>query len=269
MVGEFDVIARLRRRFPAIGDDAAAVAPPSGPLLLAADAVVAGVDADDPALLGWKAVVANVSDIAAMGGRPLHLLVTVCAPPGADLDAVADGVAQAAEACGCEVVGGDLSSTPGPLVVSVAVVGTVDGGAAPVWRSGASAGDDVYVTGPVGSAAAGRWTDRRMPRVAEGVAARLAGATAMIDVSDGLAADLAHLCDESGVGVALDDVPVAEGATLEDALHGGEDHELVFTLPPRATPPPGAVRIGTCLADPSVRTLRGAPLEPRGFEHRL
>ena len=269
MTGEFDVIARLRSRFPLSGDDCAVVAPASGQLLLATDAVVAGLDGDDPSLLGWKAVAANVSDVAAMGGRPLHLLVTVCAPPGTDLDAVVDGVAESAERHRCEVAGGDLSGTPGPLVVSIAVTGVVDGGGTAVRRAGASPGDVVYVTGPLGAAAASGWTQRRVARVDEGVAARLAGATAMIDVSDGLSLDLSRLADESGVGFELDDVPVDAGATEDQALAGGEDLELVFTLPPGASAPEGSLRLGVCVRDRSVRTLRGERLEPRGWEHQL
>src|SRR3954470_15267763 len=119
MPGEFTLIERLRRRFPAAGDDTAVVEPPSGPLLLATDALVGGVDFTDATPLvdvGWKAVTANVSDVAAMGGRPLHLLVAVAAPAGLDLDALVDGLAEAAASYGCEVVGGDLSSTAGPLM---------------------------------------------------------------------------------------------------------------------------------------------------------
>src|SRR5207253_10976708 len=144
--GEFALIGRLRERFPDIGDDAAVVEAPAGPLLLAADSVVAGVHTPlgtDPADLGWKAVVANISDIAAMGGRPLHLLVTVTAPAGTDLDRLFEGVAEAAHAYLCPVVGGDLS-TGDCLTVTVAVTGTVDG--EPVLRSGAHPGEWVYVT---------------------------------------------------------------------------------------------------------------------------
>lgn len=267
VASEFDVIGRLRRRFPLAGDDAAVVAPPSGPLLLATDAVVAGVDGHDERELAWRAVAANVSDIAAMGGRPLHLLVAVAAPVGADLDGIGEMLAEAAGVFGCEVAGGDLSSTSGPLVISVAVTGTVDGGAAPVLRSGARPGDQVFVTGPLGGAAASGWTVRPWARVAEGVAARLAGATAMIDVSDGLAADIDHLGRESGVGIALDGIPVAPGATLEQALGGGDDYELAFTLPPGAEAPSGSIHIGTCTADPSERSLAGGPLPPGGWSH--
>jgi len=269
LTNEFALIGRLRERFAGIGDDAAVVDPPDGNLLLAADAVVAGVHTP-PDLpledLGWKAVVVNVSDIAAMGGRPLHLLVTVAAPPGTDLEGLFDGVAEAAQAYICPVVGGDLTASDA-LVVTVAVTGTVDG--TPVLRSGAAAGEGIYVTGPLGAAAASGWTRRPLARVAEGVDARGAGATAMIDVSDGLVADLGHIADESGVGFSLDEVPVAPGATLEQALTGGEDYELLFTAP--AARVPVGFRIGVCTVDPSARTLAGEPLPSSGggWEHRF
>ena len=269
MTSEFRLIERLSRRHPAIGDDAAVVAAPDGPLLLAADAVVAGVhaDLDEVGLddLGWRAVVANVSDIAAMGGRPLHLLVSVAAPPEADLESLFAGIDEAAQEYGCDVVGGDLTNAPS-LVVAVSVTGTVPDGGAPVMRSGARPGDDIYVTGPLGAAAAGRWQARPQARVAEGERARLDGATAMIDVSDGLAADLNHVAESSNLGVAvvLADVPVAPGATIEQALGGGEDYELVFTAPPAtAKQLAWAIRIGVCTANTAQR------MEPAGWEHRF
>ena len=269
--GELAAIARLRHHFPAIGDDCAVV---DDGLLLAADTVVRGVHGHDVQDLGWKAVVANVSDVAAMGGRPLWLLVTVAGPPTTDVELVMRGVQQAASAYDCEVVGGDLSNAP-ELVVTVAVVGRCDG--APVLRSGAGAGDSVFVTGPVGGAAAGGWAGRPSARMGEGTAAREAGATAMIDVSDGLAADLGHLLDESGVGVELTHVPMAEGASLEQALGGGEDYELVFTAPDVERVAETFVeaglavpeRIGVCVGDPAVRLLAGAPLPAVGWEHRF
>jgi thiamine-monophosphate kinase len=269
LTNEFALIGRLRERFADIGDDAAVVEPPSGPLLLAADTVVAGVHTPPDLPLedvGWKAVVVNVSDIAAMGGRPLYLLVTVAAPPGTDLDRLFDGVAEAAQAYVCPVVGGDLTSAD-TLVVTVAVTGTVDG--TPVTRSGASPGEVIYVTGPLGAAAASGWTRRPLALVAEGVDARGAGATAMIDVSDGLVADLGHIADESGVGFALDEVPVAPGATITQALSGGEDYELVFTAPVARLPI--GFPIGVCTADPSERTLAGQalPAGAGGWEHNF
>lgn len=267
---EFDVIAELRRRFPLVGDDAAVVAPPVGHLLLAADAIVGGVDfTDDEAerQTGYRAVLVNASDIAAMGGRPLYVLVSIIAPPGVDLYGLIDGIGDGVEASGCEVAGGDLSSTTGPLVVSVAITGVVDDGE-PVLRCGARPGDGVFVTGPLGAAAAadyrfgGGWAPHA--RIDEGIAARRAGATAMIDVSDGFAADLAHLLEASDVGVLLDTVPCAVGATGAQALGGGDDYELIFTLPPGADVPPGSIRVGTITNDRAQR-----PPAVAGWQHRF
>jgi thiamine-monophosphate kinase len=262
-VGEFDAIERMRRLLPSAppgetwsGDDAAAVA---NGLLLAIDTVAEGTHFTADTFLGdvgWKAVVANVSDIAAMGGRPTYLLASVAGPPDTDLDALATGVADAAAAYGCFLVGGDLANAE-ILVVTVAITGTVDG--APVLRSGARPGDELYVTGALGHAAASQWRERPTARVAAGEGARRAGATAMIDVSDGLVADLNHLAQASNVGYVLEHVPVAPGATMEQALHGGEDYELVYAGPPGL---PG-IRIGRCTDDPSQRQ------EAKGWEHRF
>jgi thiamine-monophosphate kinase len=259
--------------------------------LLAADAVVAGVHADltltDLDDLGWKAVAANVSDVAAMGGRPSHLLVTVAGPPDTDLDSLYRGIAEAARWWGCPVVGGDLANA-GTLVVSVAITGSLPG--PPILRSGARPGDGIWVTGPLGLAASGRRIlkaagkgapgpgpdahRRPRPSVAAGLAARAARATAMIDISDGLAADLGHLADASGVGIDLGSLPVGEGATVAEALAGGEDYVLAFTAPndeavltafATLTRP---VRIGTCLPDPGVRQISARPFPlVAGWEH--
>lgn len=299
MSGEFAAIGRLAGILAAagapppgatwIGDDAAVVDAPAGRLLLAADAVVAGVHADLSLTglddLGWKAVAANASDLAAMGGAPAHALVTVAGPPDTDLDVLYRGIAEASAAFGLPVVGGDLVGARA-LVVSVAVTGGCDG--APVLRSGAAPGDRIWVTGPLGAAAAGlrllraggevpaelrRAHARPSPRLAEGRAARLAGATAMVDVSDGLAADLGHLADASGVGFALDELPVAAGATPEEAAGGGEDYELVFTAPPGVDVPAAfaglraPVELGRVVADRRRRTLAGEELPAAGWEH--
>jgi thiamine-monophosphate kinase len=260
-VGEFDAIERIRRLLPDppgrevwSGDDAAVVA---GGLLLAIDTLSEGTHftRDTPLEdVGWKAVVANVSDIAAMGGRPTYLLASVAGPPDTDLDRLAKGMADAAAAHDCFLVGGDLAGAP-TLVVTVAITGTVDGD--PVLRRGARPGDDLYVTGPLGHAAASQWRERPQARTAEGDAARRAGATAIIDVSEGLIADLNHLADASGVGYLLDDVPVAPGATEEQARHGGEDYELVYAGPAGM---PG-IRIGRCTDNPTQREAS------RGWEH--
>jgi thiamine-monophosphate kinase len=299
MTSEFAIVERLKAMLPApppgqtwIGDDAAVIPPPQGLLLLSCDAVVAGVHADLSLVglddFGWKAVMAAVSDIAAMGGIPRQVLVSVAAPPDTDVDLLYVGVREASDACGCAVVGGDLANAP-LLVLSVAVAGSV--GSAPVLRSGAHAGEAVFVTKPLGASAlglrllragqtepAGPVLAHRRPRadVAAGLAARAAGATAMIDVSDGLAADLGHLAEASSVGLVLDSVAVAEGATLEDALHGGEDYALAFTAPHPAEVAAAFAAaglaaptvIGRCTADPAERLLAGRPLPPGGWEHQ-
>lgn len=286
------------------GDDAAVVGRPPGPLVLCCDAVVEGVHCDLSIVglddLGWKAVATTVSDLGAVGARPSHVLLSFCAPPGTDLEAVARGAAEAATRWHCPVVGGDVT-TSSQLMVSAAAAGVLEGPAPAVLRSGAAAGDTLFLTGPVGGAAAGlrvlRAGDdraRRGPgaatiaalvqahrrpeaRIAEGVTARAAGATAMMDVSDGLAIDLHRLAEASGVGIALDDVPVSEGATEEEALAGGEDYELLIATPaPRrlvaafsAASLRVPVAVGRCTADELERTLRGKPFARRGFEHRL
>jgi len=297
--GEFAALARLAERLPpleppelGIGDDAAVVRSPDGGwTLLAADAVVAGVHADLALTgvddLGWKAVAANVSDIAAMGGCPAQLLVTVAGPPDTDLDGLYRGIAEAAARWGCPVVGGDLTNAP-TLVVTVAITGSLPGPA--ILRSGARAGDGIWVSGALGSSAAGLRLlkalgknatgvavashRRPQPSVAAGLAARAAGATAMIDISDGLVADLGHVAEASGVGLEIDRVPVGEGATEGEALAGGEDYVLAFTAPSddavlRAFGGlPSPVRIGVCLPDPGVRRVLGRPFPPRGgWEH--
>lgn len=310
MNGEFATIAAISSLLPGpedpgetwLGDDAAVVRSGTGWLLLAADTAVAGVHADltltGLADLGWKAVAASVSDIAAMGGDPGHCLVTVSAPAGTDVVELYRGVAAAAARFGCPVVGGDLTGGP-ELVVTVAVTGTCTN--RPVLRSGARPGDRIWVTGPLGAAAAGLRVLREGARVGpsgpagrgglaatlaaaharpvalidHGRAARRAGATAMIDVSDGLSADLGHIATASGVGVRLDDVPVHPGSTLEEALGGGEDYVLVFCAPADADPVLAfggldtPIMVGRCTDDPDERTLSGRPLPAAGWEHHL
>ncbi|MGC8511547.1 MAG: thiamine-phosphate kinase [Acidimicrobiales bacterium] len=304
MQGEFDLIATLAATLAKpgdpdeewIGDDSAIVRPPQGWMLLAADTVVAGVHADLAYTsvddLGWKAMAASVSDIAAMGGVPGHALVAVTAPPGSDVRLLYSGISAAAEEMSCPVVGGDLTNGP-ELTVTVAVTGSCPG--RPVRRSGARPGDVIWVTGALGASAAGlrrlrsgearydavrepasavRAHARPTPRLLEGRAARLAGATAMIDVSDGLVADLGHIAESSGVGFRLEHVPVHPEATLEEAMSGGEDFALVFCAPPAADldgefagiKPP--IMIGECVPDPDHRSLDGEALAvSSGWQH--
>ena len=306
--GEFAIIDRLKHRLPGppvgevwIGDDAAVVEGSAGPLLLSTDMCIAGVHADLGLMgvddLGWRAVAAALSDIAAMGGRATHVLVAVAGPGSTDLDELYEGVAGAGAAHGCHVVGGALSNAAAVVVV-VTVSGVVGPGPGPVLRSGAVPGDHLFLTGPVGGSAAGlrvlraqggtlvREGSRDSPlieahrrpraRLAEGEAARLAGVSAMIDVSDGLAADLGHLVEDSGVGYQLDRVPVAPGATVEEALGGGEDYELVFAAADAekvtaafaraGLAPPLA--IGMCTADRTQREWAGVTVATTGWEHR-
>jgi len=319
-VDEFSVIARLRDRFEAsarlrtpggdvppvgdawIGDDAAVVGlAPGVRALLSTDLVVGGVHVDPdlsgPADIGYKALMVTVSDFAAMGARPAYALVSVAAAPGTDLDALGDGLAEAAAEAACVVVGGDLSESP-VLVVSTAVVGVAEpGGPEPLLRSGARPGHRLFVTGPLGRSAAGMRILRSTPpggespewardlvlahrrpvaRLAEGEASRRSGASAAIDLSDGLVADLAHLAEASGVGVDLDAVPVAEGARRDEALSGGEDYELLFCAPPglrSAVEDAVAVtwigRVAEGSPGGAVFVRDGAVLELSGFEHQL
>jgi thiamine-monophosphate kinase len=302
---EFAVIDRWRRRLPGppagetwIGDDAAVLLLGDGPVLLTTDMSIAGVHADLTLMglddLGWRAVAAAVSDIAAMGGRAAHVLAAVAGPPSTDLDTLLGGISAAVAAHRCALVGGDLSNAA-DVVVVVSVTGLVDDTPGPVRRRGARSGDELFVTGPLGAAAAGLRSLRAgtapdtaetgpsvveaflrpRARLAQGQAARRAGASAMIDISDGLAADLGHLARASGVGFDLDQIPVAAGATIEEALGGGEDYELVFAAPDGdrvrrhfadgGLAPPTA--IGRCTADQNRRQWDGEPLPTVGWQH--
>lgn len=260
-MSERDAIRRFAARYPKVGDDAAVL---DDGLLAAADVIVEGIDflADTPrADVGWRAVAVNVSDIAAMGGRTQAVLVSVVGPPSTDLAALYVGIDEACEAYACEVVGGDLSNGR-EMAVAVTALGRCDEGAGPVLRSGAQVGDVVWVSGPLGGAAARGYGDRPRPRADLGPLLARLGATAMIDVSDGLAQDLAHLCEASGVGAELELVPVAAGATEGQALSGGDDYELLFTLP-AGVDAPGCIRIGTIVADVASRPAG------RGWQHRF
>ncbi len=304
VAGEDDVLefirAILESGIEAFGlrDDAALVeVPGGGPLVASVDSVVEGVHVDlslsTPADVGWKALMGAVSDLAAMGAAPIGALIALCVPGGSGNGEVAlgvmEGVAQASTAAGCPVVGGDVSSA-GQVVVAVTVLGTVAPGGSAVTRGGAAPGDAILVTGPCGGSAAGlrqlrahsglgEAYRRPVARLREGDAARRYGAKAMIDVSDGLALDLHRLADASGVGFELGDVPVAEWASLEEALGGGEDYELVLTVAPadeeelmagfeaEGLRPP--LRMGVTVADATERMFKGAPLPRLGWQHTL
>jgi thiamine-monophosphate kinase len=300
---EDDVIERIativgRAKIPTgerhIGDDAAVLAPFVGQAVISTDVAVLGVHLDGELFpledLGFRAVAAAVSDLAAMGARVRGAVVAVTAPVGTDLEELHRGMADASIITNCPIVGGDLSRGR-DVTVAVTVVGECPGGGA-VLRSGAEPGDELLVTGPLGRSAAGlrRRRDgaplgdelvvahrRPWPRLSEGQAARGAGVHAMMDLSDGLGLDLHRLADASGVGFELVELPVADGATLDEATSGGEDYELLM-----ATDDPARLRmifldrglrapltIGVVVADVTTRTWRGEPFGRRGYQHLL
>jgi thiamine-monophosphate kinase len=277
-----------------LGDDAAVISGTASSILFASDASVEGVHFDRRfvplADVGWRSLVQNLSDVAAMGGVPTAAVVSVVGSTKEELREIYGGILEAADTYSCRIVGGDLSDGSA-LVVAIAIIGNVTATGA-VLRSGALPGDAVFVSGALGRAAAGLELLRRDPgangelvraflrpraRIAEGTAAARAGATAMIDVSDGLGIDLHRLADASSVGFVLEEVPIAEGASLADALGGGEDYEIVFTAPVVGRVESEFVRsdlavpyrIGSIVEDPTLRTLDGAPFAPSGFAHRL
>jgi thiamine-monophosphate kinase len=271
------------------GDDAAVVAAPDARFVVTTDLMVHGPDfrrawstSHD---LGWKAAASNLSDVAAMGARPTALVVALAVPgdtPVTELEAFADGLREgcAVMAPGAGVVGGDLSVSP-TFTVAVTAFGDLEG-RQPVRRDGARPGDVVAVSGALGRSARGLdllfrlgvdhegtpdapaatalrdrdadvgWHLAPTPPVADGRSAALAGATAMLDLSDGLALDAGRVARASGVVVELSAAALGDDPRL--ALSGGEDHSLFATFPPDVALPGGFRAVGT------VRdTAGGAP----------
>ena len=247
-----------------LADDAALVdLSPERQLVVATDALVAGVHVlpdDPPDLVARKLLRVNLSDLAAMGAEPLAYLTTLMRPREVDdawLEAFVHGLAEDQERFGLGLLGGDTTATPGPFAANITILGTVPRGRA-LLRKGARPGEDVWVSGTLGDAAIGLrileglavpdeeaapFVERYRlpePRVELGVRLRDI-ASAAIDVSDGLVADLGHICRASGVGarIRLEDVPIRPLARRipgwrECALAGGDDYELLFTAPPAA-----------------------------------
>lgn len=297
-MGEFAFIDWLRHQTPldprvpvGPGDDCAVLAPPPGPLLVTTDLLTEGVDfllaECGPQAVGRKAMAVNLSDIAAMAGRPLGAVVAVALPPNGMTIArqLMAGLREVADRFDCPLVGGDTNSWASGLVVAVTVFGTPSG-RGPVLRNGARPGDWVLVTGPLGGSLLGRHLTP-MPRIPEAIALHAAvELRAMIDLSDGLARDVGHIATASGVAVVLDPqaVPIHPDAArraastgrtpLDHALTDGEDFELVFVVSPadgqrliRESPVP-VWRIGVCEAGTGVRLADGTPVTG-GWEHRL
>jgi thiamine-monophosphate kinase len=247
-----------------IGDDAAVL---DDGTVASTDILVERVHFDlarlTPRDVGHRAATANLSDLAAMGARPVALLAAFGLPPGFEAAAeIAAGIAEH----GVPVAGGDLSRAP-VLIVSVTALGRAE---RPVRRSGGRPGDVLAVTGSLGGQAAAGYAGRVLPRTEEG-RALAAVATAMIDVSDGIATDAARLAQASGTGavVELERLPRAPGASVEQAATGGEDYELLAALPPGVDPPVPMTVVGRLTDGPDVVLLdaAGAPRTLRGWDH--
>jgi thiamine-monophosphate kinase len=283
-IGEGAALARIFPRLPAAasqllgpGDDAAVVAAPDGRFVVTTDMMVHGPDfrlewssAYD---LGWKAASSNLSDVASMGAVPTALVVAFATPADTEvsfLEQFADGLREAcaAMAPGCGVVGGDLSASP-VMTIAVTAFGDLEG-RAPVTRSGAKPGDTVAVAGVLGEAAeglrmlfAGEQGDliaaqlRPTPPIALGPVAARAGATAMIDLSDGLALDASRVAKASGVAIDLSAAAIGSNG----ALDGGEDHSLLATF--SGALPDGFRAIGDVVAGSGL-LVDGKPYDASG-----
>ncbi len=291
-----------------LGDDAAVFAPPPGrELVVAADAMVAGVHflPDDPAdLVGRKLLRVNLSDLAAMGAVPLHYLMTVSAPratPDAWFAGFAAGLAADQREFGLTLLGGDTTTTPGPLTLSLTILGHVAPGTA-LRRNGARDGDLIFVTGTIGDGALGLLAARgelpdadgflagryRLPQPRLALGARLHSiAHAAMDVSDGLVQDLSHLCRAAGLAAVIEAgrVPLSPPARAADrrelCLTGGDDYELLLAVPPERAAALAAAsaatfipvtRIGAFHAGPPAVTVRAPdgtpiPLARGGWSH--
>ncbi|MEV4386492.1 thiamine-phosphate kinase [Micromonospora sp. NPDC049580] len=305
-IGEFGLIGRITARLAmgpttllGPGDDAAVVAAPDGRVVACTDVLVDGrhfrrdwCSARD---VGHRAAAANLADVVAMGATPTALLVALCMP--ADLETswaegLADGLAAEAATVGASVVGGDMSASP-TLTIAVTALGDL-GGRAPVVRSGARPGDVLALAGRIGYAAAGLTvltrgfrTPRllveayRRPQVAypAGPQAAQLGATSMIDVSDGLLADLGHVAQASGVAIDVRRDAFEVPRQMADAaralgvdpytwiLAGGEDHALAATFPATVALPPEWRPIGLVTEGAGVTVDGGAYDGPRGWDH--
>ena len=311
-IGEHALIGRIRARLAppppfviiGIGDDAAVVEPERNRLeVLTTDCQVEGVHFDRAFVsafdIGHKALAVNLSDLAAMGAAPRVALLSLVLPPAlpvSSVDALVDGLAALAARARISVVGGNIARSPGPLIVDVTATGSVHRRRI-LTRGGARAGDDLYVTGTLGGAAAGLRMLRRdatsdgaavdrycrpEPRTRFGLMlGRNCAARACVDLSDGLADGIRQIGEASGLGaiVDVDALPLEAGSTLRDALAGGEDYELLFAVSPRMrsrlknarrlSGDLAVTRIGRLTADRAMLLSRGGSTEelPAGFEH--
>ena len=250
---EFDLVRALSKqwgdRAHGIGDDASVLSPPAGErVVISTDTSLENVhfrpDWHTPEEIGWRATAAALSDLAAMAAAPLGILVAIALPPRwlDKLGALAEGIGASAAEGGAPIVGGDLTISE-HLMLAITVVGATK---APLLRSGAHVGDTLWVTGQLGgpALALAAWSEGRQPspeartrfvrpspRIREAQWLAAAGATAAIDISDGLSGDAAHLAAASGVRLAIDvdAVPCASGADVSTAQRSGEEYELLVT----------------------------------------
>jgi thiamine-monophosphate kinase len=245
-IGEFGLIERFRKAIKtdasvikASGDDCAVLKPVKDKYqLFTCDMIVEGVDftsQDNPCLIGRKALAVSISDIAACGGIPTHAVVSLGIPKNTSvsyIDKVAKGLFSLAREFKVNVVGGDISAAP-KMVIDTSLLGVVEKDRL-VLRSGAKAGDIIFVTGQLGGSLAGKHL-QFMPRIKEArYLVKHLKINAMIDISDGLLADLGHILEESRAGAVIYEamLPLSRQAKgLNDALYSGEDFELLFTLP--------------------------------------
>ena len=318
--GEHALIARIRQRVSTApwivvgpGDDAAAIEPVRGALeVLTTDAQVEGVHFDrrfvPPDAIGHRALAVNLSDVAAMGARPRAALLSMALPPALEIvafDRIVDGLLALAARYGVMLIGGNITRTSGPMVLDVTVTGTVHRRKI-LTRAGARPGDEVYVTGTLGDAAAGllRLQDdaaavdgtarylRPDPRIRAGLLlGRNCAATSCMDLSDGLADGARQIAQASSVGITLDAAALPITAELKTwlsgrnrnpidlALRGGDDFELIFTAKPNQAGRLRAVRrqlgdlpitrIGVVTRAPRllVQDEHGTRELPEGYEH--
>jgi thiamine-monophosphate kinase len=329
-IGEFDLIKRMsagltstgRPVIAGIGDDSAALHPPMGKIqLVTSDMLVENVhfrlDTASPFQIGWRSLAVNISDIAAMGGEPTYAFVSIGLPRETTVEFVDElysGMRKIAEIYSVDIVGGDTVSSP-QLIINVALLGEVEQETL-ILRSGAKTGDALVVTGDLGGSEAGLAILERglpegqtfvsvapdtrkhlmpVPRVREGrLLAKSGYVTSMIDISDGLASEVHHICEASGTGARLymEKIPISNnvqsiaeyiGKQPHDlALYGGEDFELLFTCQPdkvsllaeeilkdSATPLTAIGQIVEISHSITIEDVSGKviPLEPRGYDH--
>ena len=276
-MNEIELVERIRKQAGksklelGIGDDCAIYRPKANEdLLFTTDYLIEDVhfrrDLFPPDAVGHKALARSLSDVAAMGGEPRFCLLSLALPPSADqqwIDKFLEGFLKLAKRCGTTLAGGDLSRAS-KVTCDVMVCGAVPRGKA-LRRDGAKPGDVIYVSGPLGKP----WQTHQRPEPRLDIAKKLRGrATSCMDLSDGISLDLCRLIKASKVGASLDHIPVVKGSTLDQALHGGEDYELLYTMPRRRKAVAGSIRVGVITKGPIAQIeFQAEALEAIGYDH--